>query len=63
MQFSWIKILEKYKSIKTKAAYEKQTEQKATLSSKPFFFSQFVFFFLVIKECLHGQVAAEEYIT
>jgi hypothetical protein len=46
--------LGKYKSIKTKAAYEKQTEHRATLSSKPFF---------VIKECLHGQVAAEEYIT
>jgi hypothetical protein len=52
--------LEKYKSIKTKAAYEKQTEHKATLSSKPFFLT---FFFFVIKECLHGQVAAEEYIT
>jgi len=46
--------LGKYKSIKTKAAYEKQTEHRASLSSKPFF---------VIKECLHGQVAAEEYIT
>jgi hypothetical protein len=45
--------LGKYKSIKTKAAYEKQTEHRATLSSKPFF---------VIKECLHGHFA-EEYIT
>jgi hypothetical protein len=52
--------LGKYKSIKTKAAYEKQAEHKATLSSKPFFSH---FFFFVIKECLHGQVAAEEYIT
>jgi len=53
--------LGKYKSIKTKAAYEKQAEHKATLSSKPFFLT--FFFFFVIKECLHGQVAAEEYIT